>query len=89
MEPGSAPRLRIFGAGTIIVRKVSEYEQHAKEYRQMASNMRDPTRKQQLEEMAVTWTMLAKERSRQLEKQANATPAHVSLLVKRPHIFRV
>jgi hypothetical protein len=57
------------------MRKVSEYEQHAKECRQMASNMRDLTHKQQLEDMAEAWTMLAKERTRQLEKQANGNPA--------------
>jgi hypothetical protein len=41
----------------------------------MASNMRDPTHKQQLEDMAEAWTMLAKERTRQLEKQAKGDPA--------------
>ena len=43
----------------------------------MASNMRDPTHKQQLEQMAEAWSLLAKERVRQLEKQANANPAFV------------
>ena len=60
---------------TIIMRKVAEYEQHAKECRQMASNMRDPMHKRQLEEIAEAWTMLAKERKRQIEKRADDNPA--------------
>jgi hypothetical protein len=53
------------------MRKVSEYELHATECRQMASNMRDPVHKKQLEEMAEAWVMLAGERRKMLLKQAN------------------
>jgi hypothetical protein len=53
------------------MRKVSEYEQHATECRQMAARMKDQTHKRQLEEMADAWTMLATERQKQLAKQAN------------------
>lgn len=52
------------------MRKVSEYEQHADECRKMAAKMKDPTHKRQLEEMADAWTMLARERRKQLQKQA-------------------
>jgi len=51
------------------MRKVSEYEQHATECRQMATKMKDPIHKRQLEDMAQTWAMLADERRKQLAKQ--------------------
>ena len=56
------------------MRKVSEYQQHATECRQMASRTRDPVHKKQLEDMAETWSMLAREREKQLRKQANDAP---------------
>lgn len=51
------------------MRKVSDYEQHATECRQMATEMKDPLHRAQLEEMAGTWAMLADERRKQLAKQ--------------------
>jgi hypothetical protein len=51
------------------MRKVSEYQQRAAECRQMAASMRDPMHRQQLEDMADAWIILARERSRQLAKQ--------------------
>lgn len=54
------------------MRKVSEYEQHAKECRDMARTMKDAHHKQQLEEMAEAWDMLAAERRRQLARQDEA-----------------
>ena len=51
------------------LRKVSEYEQHAKECRTMAAAMRKPEHKQALEEMAKAWETLARERRAQLNKQ--------------------
>lgn len=51
------------------MRKVSEYEKHAAECLKMASQTKDPVHKQQLQEMAETWTMLANTRKEQLHKQ--------------------
>lgn len=51
------------------MRKVSEYEQHAQECRAMARTMKDPQHKQQLQEMADAWEMLAEERRRQIARQ--------------------
>jgi hypothetical protein len=52
------------------MRKVSEYEQHANECREMARKMRNQHHKKQLEDMAQAWEMLARERAKQLAKQA-------------------
>jgi hypothetical protein len=52
------------------MRKVSEYQEHAKECRQMAAFMKDPQHKQQLQDMAEAWDMLAREREKHLAKQA-------------------
>ena len=54
------------------MQKVSEYEQHAEECRKMALTMKDPMHKKQLEEMAEAWAMLARERTKQIEKSAEA-----------------
>ena len=54
------------------MRKVSEYEEHAKQCRLMATDMRDAQHKQQLQAMADTWEMLAEERRKQLAKQTAA-----------------
>lgn len=51
------------------MRKVAEYEQHAEECRRMATGMKDPKQRQQLQEMAAAWEMLAVERKKQLAKQ--------------------
>lgn len=48
--------------------KVSEYQQHADECWQMAARMKDATHKKQLEEMAEAWSMLARERRKQLAR---------------------
>ena len=50
------------------MRKVSEYEHHASECRQMATRIKDPTHKKQLEDMADAWAMLARERQKQIQK---------------------
>jgi hypothetical protein len=55
------------------MRKVSEYLDHAAECRQMATRMKDPIHKKQLEEMTEAWTMLARERKKQLAKMGNGT----------------
>jgi hypothetical protein len=53
------------------MRKVSEYEAHATECREMSGQMKDPLRKKQLEDMAEAWTQFANERRKQLAKEAN------------------
>jgi hypothetical protein len=53
-----------------IMRKISDYEQHADECRAMAATSQNPTHKQQLEEMAEAWARLARVRRRQLLKLA-------------------
>jgi hypothetical protein len=57
------------------LRKVSEYEQHAEECRKMASRMKDPVHRKQVEDMAQAWAMLARERERQLLKLATQAEA--------------
>jgi hypothetical protein len=52
------------------LRKVSEYEEHAVECRKMAAKMKDLTHKKQLEDMAEAWSMLAREREKQLQRLA-------------------
>jgi hypothetical protein len=54
-----------------LVRKVSEYQKHAEECQKLAAKMKDSTHKSQLEDMANAWAMLARERTKQIEKQAN------------------
>jgi len=56
------------------MRKVAEYEQHAKECRDMARRMRDQHHKKQLEDMAETWEMLASERATQRAKEQARHP---------------
>lgn len=48
---------------------VTECEQHAQECRQVAARTQDAFYKKQSEDMAEAWTMLARERRKQLEKQ--------------------
>jgi hypothetical protein len=55
------------------MRKVSEYEQQAEKCRQQARATRNPEHRRQLEQMAETWAMLAKERTRQLAAQLERT----------------
>jgi hypothetical protein len=50
------------------MRKLSEYKAHADECRKMASNMKNAEHKNQLQEMAKAWELLAQEREKQLRK---------------------
>jgi hypothetical protein len=52
------------------MRKVSEYEQHAAECRQLAAQMKNPQHKMQLEQMAAAWDMMAQSRRKQLARAA-------------------
>ena len=49
--------------------KLSEYEDHATECRKMATIMRDPVHRKQLEDMAEAWAMLARERKKKLLRE--------------------
>jgi hypothetical protein len=51
------------------MRKISEYQAHARECRQMAATMKHQEHKKQLQDMAAAWEMLACEREKQLAKQ--------------------
>jgi hypothetical protein len=53
--------------------KVSQYEQHAAECRQMAARVGDPDQKAQLEEMAQAWEALARDRAEQLLRKGIIT----------------
>lgn len=53
------------------MRKVAENKEHADECRAMAASMKNQTQKEQLQEMAEAWAMLARERRKQLAKQGN------------------
>lgn len=57
------------------MRKVSEYEQHAAECREMAAKIANPIHRKQLEDMAEAWTVLARERQKQLAKRHGSAPA--------------
>jgi len=50
------------------MRKITDYEQHAAECRNLAAQMKSPEQKKQLEDMAAAWEMLARERLRKLER---------------------
>jgi ribosomal protein L17 len=51
------------------MRKVSEYLDHAAECRRLAKRMQKLAHREQLEDMAQAWEMLARERENQLVKQ--------------------
>ena len=53
----------------VSMRKISEYQDHAAECRKIAARTRDLTRKEQLEEIAGAWQMLAEARLKQLERK--------------------
>ena len=53
------------------LKKISEYEQHAAECREMARSA-PPAHRVQLEQMAQTWDQLAEARRRQLAKEGKA-----------------
>ena len=51
----------------------------ANECRKMAAQMKDPQHKNQLEEMAETWTMLAREGEKRLNRQGGSSRAEGNL----------
>jgi hypothetical protein len=51
-----------------LMRKITEYEDHAQVCRKMAASVSKPEHKQQLIEIAEAWEMLARERLKQLER---------------------
>jgi hypothetical protein len=53
------------------MRKVEEYEEHARECLRLAASMKDRKHKRALEEMAAAWMILAEERRRQIQKKSN------------------
>jgi len=55
------------------MRRVAEYWRFADDCRQLARSLRKPEHRQQLEDMAVAWEMLALERQAQLAKEANGS----------------
>jgi hypothetical protein len=50
------------------MRTVAEYELRAEECRKIATHMKDPEQKKQLEVMAQAWDLLARTRLKQLQK---------------------
>jgi hypothetical protein len=54
------------------MREIS-YEQQALECRKLASEMRDPTHKKQMEDMAEAWEMLAQLQANKPESAPNET----------------
>lgn len=54
------------------MRKVSEYEQHALDCREIARKTQNASYKSQLEDIAKAWEMLADERRRQLLRHAES-----------------
>jgi len=50
------------------MRMVSEYERRAEECRKIATQMKDPEQKKQIEVMAQAWDLLARTRRKQLQK---------------------
>jgi hypothetical protein len=65
------------------MRKLSEYENHVVECRQMAAKIGNPVHKKQLEQMADTWAMLADERRKHLLKQANRQQADLTRMAEK------
>jgi len=53
------------------MRKVKEYEDHARECLRIAAAVKDPKHKRALEEMAAAWMLLAEQRRRQIRKISN------------------
>jgi len=52
------------------VKRVSEYKKFADDCRQLALRLRKPEHKQQLQQMATAWEMLALEREAQPSQEA-------------------
>jgi len=57
------------------MRRVEEYRQFAEDCRQLARTLRKPEHRQQLQEMATAWEMLALEREAQLAKDKRSDAA--------------
>jgi hypothetical protein len=53
------------------MRTVAEYERRAEECRKIATQMKDPDQKKQLEVMAQSWDLLARTRLQQLQSRAH------------------
>jgi hypothetical protein len=72
------------------MRKVAEYERRADECRKIATQMKDPEQKKQLEVMAQAWDLLARTRLKQLQKASSphriAERSTMSLLSKRTEL---
>jgi hypothetical protein len=56
------------------MRRVAEYELRAEECRRLASQMTDPEQKNQLEEMAQAWELLARARTKHLQRGWDEPP---------------
>lgn len=55
------------------MRRVAEYRRFADDCRQLARSLRKLEHRQQLEQMAVAWEMLALEREARLAKEAQGS----------------
>ena len=56
------------------MRNVSEYKLRAGECRRLATYMKDPEQKKQLEEMAQAWELLARARIKHLQRGWDEPP---------------
>jgi hypothetical protein len=70
------------------MKKVSEYEAHARECRDMADQMSNPAHKKQLIEMAEAWEMLVKVRVQQIGRERSQLLSASPLKKKRPQETR-
>lgn len=60
--------------GELVMRKVSEYALRAEECRRLATQMKNPEQKKQIEDMAQAWELLAKTRTKHLKKSWDEPP---------------
>lgn len=58
--------------GELVMRNVSEYKLRAEECRRLATHMKDPEQKKQLEEMAQAWELLARARIKHLQEDGTS-----------------
>lgn len=61
--------------GELVVRKLAEYELRAEECRRLAAQMKDPEQKRQLEDMAQAWELLARARTKHIQRGWEEPPA--------------
>jgi len=54
---------------------VAEYELRAEECRRLAAQMKDPEQKRQLEDMAQAWELLARARTKHIQRGWEEPPA--------------